>query len=75
MARDWLKKQREVKRLKQDDIASKLGVSRAYYSRIENGERQKDMSVAMAEKLAEALDVPLTVILDNERKGDETDAW
>lgn len=67
--RGWLKELRVEKNLSQQNVAEQLGIRQQYYCMIENGERQKDMSVAMAEKLAEALDVPLTVILDNERKG------
>ena len=67
--REYLKNIREEKKLSQQEVAAGIGVTRQYYNLIENGERQKDMSVAMAEKLAEVLDVPLTVILDNERKG------
>ena len=67
--RKWLKDIRNEKGLSQQNVAEQLGIRQQYYCMIENGERQKDMSVAMAEKLAGVLDVPLTVILDNERKG------
>ena len=67
--REYLKELRNKKGITQLEMSKELCVSESYYNLIENGERQKDMSVAMAEKLAGVLDVPLTVILDNERKG------
>ena len=67
--RAYLRELRKKAGLTQSDVAEKLGVGASTYTMIELGERQKDMSVAMAEKLAGVLDVPLTVILDNERKG------
>ncbi len=66
--REWLKDLRNEKGLSQSEIAMELGMGQSYYAMIENGERQKDMSVSMAEKLAGVLDVPLTVILDNEKR-------
>ena len=67
--RTYLKELRKKAGLTQVDVAERLGIGASTYTMIELGERQKDMSVAMAEKLAGVLDVPLTVILDNERKG------
>ena len=67
--RTWLKKIREEKGFLQEDLAKKTGVSRAYYSRIESGERQKRMSIDMAQKLSSALDVPIDAIIKNENIG------
>ena len=67
--REYLKTLRNEKGITQLDMATKLDITESYYCLIESGERQKDMSISMAEKLAVILDVPLTVILENERKG------
>jgi len=66
--RDYLRKLRNEKGITQLEVANQLNISESGYSLIESGERQKDMSISMAEKLAAILDVPLTVILENERK-------
>ena len=67
--RTWLKDIRQKKGILQEDVSKKSGVSRAYYSRIENGYRQQKMSIEMAQKLAEALGVPIDTILKNESIG------
>lgn len=65
--RDWLKKLRVEQNLSQQTVAEELNITQQHYSLIESGERQKDMSVSMAEKLANVFDVPLSYILDNEK--------
>jgi transcriptional regulator with XRE-family HTH domain len=66
--REWLKELRIKKQLSQQTVAALLNITQQHYSLIENDERQKDMSIGMAEKLSGILDVPLKVILENERK-------
>ncbi len=55
---NWLKNIRENEKLTQADVAGRAGVSRAYYTNIENGERRP--SVDVAKKLGAALDVSWT---------------
>lgn len=64
--RTWLRDIRTKKGILQEDMSKKIGVSRAYYSRIENGYRQQKMSIDMAQKLADVLEVPIDTILRNE---------
>ncbi len=42
---DELKKFREGKRLTQNQMASKIGVSLSYYRKVEQGEKQSKLSV------------------------------
>lgn len=56
MNREWLIEARQKKGLSQADVATKCGISRQYYSFIENGKR--DSSVKTAKKIAAVLDVP-----------------
>ena len=65
--RDWLKNLRIEQNLSQQTVAEELKITQQHYSLIESGERQKDMSVSMAEKLANVFGVPLSYILENER--------
>lgn len=48
-----LKKIRELEGQTQNQLASKIGISRAYYTNIENGKRKP--SVDIAKKIATAL--------------------
>lgn len=51
--RDWLIEIRKSKNLTQDEVATKSGISRQYYSFIENGDR--NCPVETAKKIADAL--------------------
>lgn len=42
----WLKNIRETEKLTQVEVAEKVGVARAYYTNIENGERRPSVDVA-----------------------------
>lgn len=64
--REYLKKLRKEKGMTQAEVASNIGVGSSTYTMIENGERQKDMSISLAQKLSKVLDVPIEVILANE---------
>ena len=65
--RTYLKELRKKAGLTQNDVSEKLGIGASTYTMIELGERQKDMSVSMAEKLANVFGVSLSYILENER--------
>lgn len=61
--REWLKQKRREAGLTCAQMAERLNVSEIYYSYIENNRRQQNMNVAMAIRLAEALNLdPLDVI-------------
>lgn len=53
---------REHRRLSQDRLARRAGLSKAYLSQIESGKRRG--STATMRKLADALDVPVGVLLE-----------
>ncbi|MBN9482158.1 MAG: hypothetical protein BGO70_16430 [Bacteroidetes bacterium 43-93] len=55
---------REVRGLKQQDIADRLGISQTAYSRYE--QNQTNLSVEQAEKLAEIFDVSLPDLLSKD---------
>lgn len=54
--------------LTQQDSANKLGVSLSYYNSIENGNRQKNMDLRFASKIAETFHVPIDFIVAEESK-------
>ena len=51
-----------------NDMAKKLDISESYYSLIENGDRQADMSLSIMEKLAKAFEVSVQTIVKEEMK-------
>lgn len=65
--REYLKKIRNEKGLTQLDIAQKLNISESYYNLIEHGERQNNMSIELACKLSEILEIPIEIILEKEK--------
>lgn len=66
--RGYLKNVRTNKNLSQQEIATKLDISLSYYNQIENGERQKDLDLSMATKLAKIFDVSIDWIIAEEEK-------
>ena len=66
--RNWLKKLRTEKELKQIEIAEKLDMSQTYYNLIENGERQKDLDLSLVIKLAKIFGVSVDYIIAEEEK-------
>lgn len=66
--REYLKRLREKSNLSQLKTAQKLDISESYYSLIESGDRQTDMSLSIMQKLAEAFNVPLEYIVEQESK-------
>ena len=69
--RKYLVDQRKKAGMSQQDVATKLKISRQYYSAIENAERQKDISVSTLYKLAEIFGVPLSDLITAERQFSE----
>ena len=66
--RKYLKILRENAKMTQDEAAQKIGISRAYYVRIENGERQKDLDLSFVVRLAGLFDVSVDWIAEQEKK-------
>ena len=64
--RTWLLDLRKSKGLTQLEVADMLGITGAYYSYIEKGDRQKKMDLDIAAKLSVAFDVPLEKIIELE---------
>lgn len=58
-----IRKIREEKGLMQIDLCKKLEVDRAYMSNIENG--KKNPTLLTVEKIAKALNVPASELLEN----------
>ena len=54
--RKWLQNIRKEKRMTQEATAILAGISRAYYTNIENGIRGEALPVETAKKIATALD-------------------
>ena len=64
MARKWLSTIRESKSMTQEAVAEKSGISRAYYTRIENGDY--NIPVDTAKKIADALNFDWTMFYKEE---------
>lgn len=65
--RDWLKQKRTEKSLTMAEMAAQLDLTESYYSRIENGDRQKKMDIALLCKLSAVLDMTTDEIILLER--------
>lgn len=66
--RHYLKKSRIKKKLTQQQMAEKLDISLSYYCQIESGERQKDLDLSIATKLAEIFNVTVEWIAEQEQR-------
>ena len=66
--RKWLKKLRIEHKISQQVVADKLKISQNYYANIENGERQKDLDLSLATKLAKIFGVSIDWIIAEEEK-------
>jgi putative transcriptional regulator len=66
--RGYLKRLREKCGMTQQDVADKLGISYQYYSLIENGERQKNMDITLAAKIADVFGVEIGEIVRLEKE-------
>ena len=65
--RDWLRSARQQKALTMKQMACKLHISESYYCSIENGYRQRDMDISLAEKISSTLNIPVKQILKFEQ--------
>ena len=65
--RIWLKRLREEHQMSQQTLADMLDISQNYYSSIENGERQKKLSLPLANNLAKVFDVSVEWIIEQEK--------
>lgn len=64
MKRDALISARKAQNLTQQDVANRARIKRSYYSLIETGDRNPSLPIAV--KIAEALDVDLGQVFDRE---------
>ena len=48
-------------------MGEKLDISESYYHMIEKSERQKSMDITLVAKISNALDIPINLIIANER--------
>lgn len=64
--REWMRIARNEANLTMAETASKVGISEAYYSMIESGERQKRLDITLAVKLAGVFGVDLNFIIAEE---------
>ncbi len=64
--RNYLVALRKEKKLTQKQLAQKLDISESYYNQIENGERQKRMDITILDRLATALGVTVSTLIDYE---------
>ena len=64
--RKWLREARENEGLTMKQMAEKLLISESYYCAIENGTRQRNMDISLAERISETLQIPIKEIFRNE---------
>lgn len=64
--RSWLKKLRQDNSKTQLEIAKELDISESYYNLIENGERQKQLSMELAQRIADVFGISLDYISEQE---------
>lgn len=65
--RTYLKELRKKAGFTQQELANKLFVSQNYYSSIEKGERQEDMNLSLILNLSKVLEVPVELIIKEEK--------
>lgn len=66
--REYLKKMREKFSFTQNDVAEELLISRTGYANIENGERQKDMTISIIAKLAKLYGMKPSEVMEMEEE-------
>ncbi len=66
--RTWLKELREKMGLSQQNVADKLEMTQQYYNLIENGERKKELDVALVLKLASIFNLTTNYIIEREKE-------
>ncbi len=64
MIHEKIRHLRELRRLRDEDMAGRLGISQCTYSRLEKGEIKLD--VERLRKIAEILEVPVEDLLNND---------
>lgn len=64
--RDYLKRLRLEKQYTQKEVAEALNISQNYYSCIENGLKQKEISFILLLKFAEFFDVDINELIAKE---------
>lgn len=64
--RDWLLTLRKEKGLTGKEMAQRMHISEPYYFLIEQGVRQKEMSIRTALLLAQSLEIPARVVIEKE---------
>lgn len=69
--RKYLKTLRTTKNLTQAEVAKELDISESYFCLIEKGERKESLSVSVLCKLAEVFNVPVSDLIEAERKFSE----
>ena len=55
-------------KMTQEEVAKNLSISRAYYVRIEKGERQRNLDLSLVTKLAELFNVSVEWIAQQEQE-------
>lgn len=55
--REFLRDLRKERKLSQDEISKRMGLTQSFYSMIETGERVERMNLDMAVKLANTLEI------------------
>lgn len=66
--REFLRDLRKERKLSQDDIAKRMGLTQSFYSMIETGERVELMTIEMAIKLANVLGIDSADLIIRELK-------
>lgn len=64
MERIWLEEIRRSHQMTQEDVASRAGIKRNYYSMIASGDRKP--SVRIAKRIADVLDFDWTFFFDDQ---------
>lgn len=64
--RDWLKTARADKQLTMKQAADQIGISESYYFLIEQGERKKNLDLALVKKLADVFGMTVQQIAEME---------
>lgn len=72
--RYWLKSLREQFNYSMSDMAHYMGISRQYYSYIENGERLQDLTFSIAIKISKIFNISLDEIKQLEEKGKKNES-
>ena len=64
--RNYLKDKRKELNLTQEQVAEKINCCRQMYCFIENGNRQKNISVDLLVKLADIFSIPVSELIESE---------